>query len=228
MSLSSVTLYKVLQTKFWMPMVIQCRGSRYPVYYSEPTFKPDDVDKLYEDGLATEKQFIPVKAAKSDEHSSVFRDDLVNKFINLVMEMGKKHLARKLVEKAFENVKSIQIEKYHKAPEEEKSQIECDPVKIFYQAIANSKPLLALTPIKRGAIVYQVPIPISESRKRFLAMKWLIDATNDKDRKIHFPEKLAWELLDAFKNEGRVIKKKQELHKQCEANKAFAHYRWGR
>lgn len=60
----------------------------------------------------------------------------------------------------------------------------------------------------------------------FLAIKWLLEAANDKERTVHFPEKFAWELLDAANNTGKVVKKKQDLHRQCEANRAYAHYRW--
>lgn len=84
-----------------------------------------------------------------------------------------------------------------------------------------------MTPIKRGGATYQVPIPITENRAQFLAMKWLILESKEKERKIHFPEKFAGEVLDAFNNTGKVIKRKQDLHKQCEANRAYAHYRWG-
>lgn len=73
---------------------------------------------------------------------------------------------------------------------------------------------------------FQVPIPVSDKRSQFLSMKWLIEAANDKERKVHFPEKLAYELIDAANNAGRVVKRKQDLHKQCEANRAYAHYRW--
>lgn len=59
-----------------------------------------------------------------------------------------------------------------------------------------------------------------------MSMKWLIEAANDKERTVHFPEKLAYELIDAANNTGRVVKKKQDLHRQCEANRAYAHYRW--
>ena len=91
----------------------------------------------------------------------------------------------------------------------------------------NSKPLLLLTPIKRGGATYQVPIPITPSFAQFTAMKWFIIESKEKDRKVHFPEKLAHELLDAYNNTGKVIKRKQDLHRQCEANRAYAHYRWG-
>lgn len=69
-------------------------------------------------------------------------------------------------------------------------------------------------------------MPISDKRSQFLSMKWLIEASKDKERTVHFPEKLAFELIDAASNKGRVVKKKQDLHRQCEANRAYAHYRW--
>jgi len=101
-----------------------------------------------------------------------------------------------------------------------------NPRKIFYDAVENCKPLLQLTPIKRGGVTYQVPVPITEKRSQFLSMKWIIDAAREKERTVHFPEKLAWELIDAANNQGKVIKRKQDLHRQCEANRAYAHYRW--
>lgn len=141
--------------------------------------------------------------------------------------MGKKKLARSLVEKAFENIKRKQIERYHLASSDaEKAKIELDPKVVLHKAIENSKPLLQLTPVKRGGITYQVPGPITENRSEFLAIKWLLEATNDKERTIHFPEQFAWELLDAANNTGKVVKRKQDIHRQCEANRAYAHYRW--
>nr|CAD7592419.1 unnamed protein product [Timema genevievae] len=127
----------------------------------------------------------------------------------------------------FENVKRTQLERFNTSPTPElKENIETNPLIIFYRAVENCKPLLQLSPIKRGGVTYQVPVPITEKRSNFLAMKWLIEAAQDKERTVHFPEKLAWELLDASSNQGRVVKKKQELHRQCEANRAYAHYRW--
>lgn len=105
--------------------------------------------------------------------------------------------------------------------------MELNPVNIFRKAIENSTPLLQLTPIKRGGATYQVPIPITDNHARFMAMKWLIVEATEKERNTHFPEKLAAEILDAYNNTGKVVKRKQDLHKQCEANRAFAHYRWG-
>lgn len=142
------------------------------------------------------------------------------------MKGGQKALARDLVDKTFEKIKRIQLEKYHTAPPEQKSEIELNPRAIFSTAVENCRPILQLTPIKRGGVRYQVPIPITEKRSQFISMKWLVEAAREKERTIHFPEKLAWELIDAAQNQGRVVKRKQELHKQCEANRAYAHYRW--
>lgn len=74
--------------------------------------------------------------------------------------------------------------------------------------------------------LFQVPGPITEKRSLFLAIKWLLEATYEKERTVHFPKQFAWELLDAANNTGKVVKKKQDLHRQCEANRAYAHYRW--
>lgn len=125
-------------------------------------------------------------------------------------------------------IKQIQLGKYYRATTDaERAEIELNPITILHKALENCKPILQLTPIKRGGATYQVPIPIKDYRATFLAMKWLILESNEKERKTHFPEKFAIEVLDAFNNTGKVVKRKQDLHRQCEANRAYAHYRWG-
>nr|CAD7410493.1 unnamed protein product [Timema poppensis] len=201
--------------------------SQYAPYFIEPIFKKEKQEELYKTGEVEKISHVPIKAALNDQTSSVFYDEQVRKFTNYVMEGGKKTLARQLVEKTFENVKRTQLERFNTSPTPElKENIETNPLIIFYRAVENCKPLLQLSPIKRGGVTYQVPVPITEKRSNFLAMKWLIEAAQDKERTVHFPEKLAWELLDASLNQGRVVKRKQELHRQCEANRAYAHYRW--
>nr|CAD7430909.1 unnamed protein product [Timema monikensis] len=201
--------------------------SQYAPYFIEPIFKKEKQEELYKTGEVEKISHVPIKAALNDQTSSVFYDEQVRKFTNYVMEGGKKTLARQLVEKTFENVKRTQLERFNISPTPElKEKIETNPLIVFYRAVENCKPLLQLSPIKRGGVTYQVPVPITEKRSNFLAMKWLIEAAQDKERTVHFPEKLAWELLDASSNQGRVVKRKQELHRQCEANRAYAHYRW--
>ena len=129
---------------------------------------------------------------------------------------------------AFCKIKQIQLSRYNKAEtEEERSEIELNPVKVLHKAIENSKPILQLTPIKRSGTTYQVPVGISDNRAQFLAMKWFIAESQSKDRKVRFHDKLAKELIDAANNTGSVVKRKQDLHRQGEANRAYAHYRWG-
>ncbi|CAK1596132.1 unnamed protein product [Parnassius mnemosyne] len=203
------------------------RPTSFPDYFQNPIFRKEDQLKLIENNELSKLASVPIKPPAVYETSSVYHDPLVNKVINHVMEEGKKKLARSLVEKAFENIKRIQIERYHLATTpEQKSKIVLNPKEILHTAIENCKPLLQLTPIKRGGITYQVPGPITEKRSLFLAIKWLLEAANEKERTVHFPEQFAWELLDAANNTGKVVKRKQDLHRQCEANRAYAHYRW--
>ncbi|KAG8230894.1 hypothetical protein J437_LFUL002925 [Ladona fulva] len=196
--------------------------SSYAPYFVEPVYKKEVQKSLAESGDLSKLAHVPIKPAQNDDTSSVYHEDIVRKFTNYVMRKGKKELARNLVEKAFENIKRIQLEKYNGG----EANVETNPVLIMDKAISNCKPLLTLTPIKRGGVRYQVPVPITEKRSQFLAINWLIMAAKEKERTVHFPEKLAWELLDAYDNKGRVVKKKQDLHRQCEANRAYAHYRW--
>jgi small subunit ribosomal protein S7 len=201
--------------------------SMYGPQFVEPVFKKEKQESMYESGEIENILHLPVKAARPDATCSAFHDDVVRKFVNLVMRDGRKLLARELVEEAFEKIKRIQLQRYHSVDDpEKKASIETNPLKIFHAAINNSTPVLQLTPIKRGGVTYQVPVPVLDSRAQFMAMKWLILAAKEKDPKVHFPEKLAWELVDAAANQGRVVKKKQDLHRQCEANRAYAHYRW--
>lgn len=201
--------------------------SVYPKNYIDPIFKKDQQEALRTSGEHLKIAHIPIKAARNNDNVSVFHDDIISKFTNYIMRKGNKLLARDLLEKTFEQIKRVQLEKYNTAKtEEEKVKIQTNPKEILHQAIENSRPLLQLTPIKRGGVKYQVPVPITVNRSNFMAMKWIIEAANEKERTIHFPQKMAWELLDAAANQGRVVKRKQDLHKQCEANRAYAHYRW--
>lgn len=200
--------------------------SQYGKMFQQPVFKHEEQKELEETGEADRLAHLPIRAALNDATCSVFHDPLVRKFTSYVMEGGKKDLARLLIEKGFENIKRSQLERYNLAEDDEKHSIETNPIKIFHQAIENCRPILMLTPIKRGGVTYQVPVPVTDKHSYFRAMKWLLEASNEKERTVHFPEKFAWEILDAAAGQGRVVKKKLELHKQCEANRAYAHYRW--
>ncbi|KAG7153736.1 28S ribosomal protein S7, mitochondrial-like [Homarus americanus] len=207
--------------------VILRNYSQYPPTFVKPIYQPAQQKDLIETGEVKNLEFTPVRAAYNSHTSSVFHDPLLRKFINHVMKTGRKDLARNLVEQTFETIKRIQLQKFNEAEtEEEKANIECNPLVIFHQAVENGRPVLQLIPIKRGGIKYQVPVPITEKRSHFISMRWYKQAGKEKERTVHFPEKLARELLAGAKNEGRVVKQKHDLHRQCEANRAYAHYRW--
>ncbi|XP_067914766.1 small ribosomal subunit protein uS7m [Heterodontus francisci] len=222
-----------LSGKVWLPGVVPVRGSRYNPQYLEP-----ELNKEWHQVLAAElgpeksedlelRAVRPIKAAPNNRSSSVFSDPVTSKFINMMMQRGQKLLSRSIMNKTFESIKRKQIESYHKAPESEKDVIECNPLKIFQQALENCKPVIGLTNIQRGGKSYQVPTPLTDNRRRFLAMKWLItECRENRHRRTHMYEKLSQELLAAFNNEGNVVKRKHDLHKMAEANRAFAHYRW--
>uniref|UniRef100_H3C3T9 Small ribosomal subunit protein uS7m n=1 Tax=Tetraodon nigroviridis TaxID=99883 RepID=H3C3T9_TETNG len=218
--------------KPWMPRVFFVRWSRYNPYYLEPEVRKEAYNRPETELSAEEKQQLelaalrPIKAAPVGLTSSVFSDPVLSKFTNMMMKHGNKVLAQEILTQTLENIKRKQVEKYHKATEEKKEEIECNPYTIFHQALDNCKPVVGLASIQGGKF-YQVPIPLTENRRRFLAMKWMITECRDnKHRRTHMDEKLSQELLAAFAKEGNVIKKKYELHKMAEANRAYAHYRW--
>ncbi|XP_006018322.1 28S ribosomal protein S7, mitochondrial isoform X2 [Alligator sinensis] len=218
----------------WLPGLIQVRWSRYAPAFLEPEVNKETLRKALTELSKEEREqwefktTHPIKAAPSSVTSSVFSDPLISKFINMMMKHGNKILARNIMMQTLEAIKRKQMKKYHEASEEEKVNIECNPYTIFHQAVNNCKPIIGLGKIKRGGKVYQIPTPIKENHQRFLAMKWLItECRENKHYRTFMPEKLSQELLLAFHNDGPVIKKKQNLHKMAEGNRAYAHFRWG-
>jgi small subunit ribosomal protein S7 len=139
-----------------------------------------------------------------------YSNTLVAKFINYVMRKGKKTVARKIVYRTFDLIQK----KYN-----------MDPLQTFDTAIRNSSPILEVKSRRIGGATYQVPREVRGERRIALAFRWLIDAARAKKGKpMH--EKLAEELVLATKNEGTAIKKKQDMQRMAEANKAFAHFSW--
>ena len=135
---------------------------------------------------------------------------LLSKFINRIMERGKKSTAKGIVYSAFDI-----IEKKTGQPGFE----------VFQKAINNVRPALEVRPRRVGGATYQVPMEVRSERRNALAFRWLIAYTKEKTGK-PMADRLAEELIAASKNEGSAIKKKEDTHKMAEANKAFAHFRW--
>ncbi|XP_077183962.1 small ribosomal subunit protein uS7m [Paroedura picta] len=219
--------------KVWLPGLTQIRWSRYDSTYLDPKINKEVYRKSREELSEEEKAeqelrtVRPIKAAFSSITSSVFYDPLISKFTNMMMMGGNRILSRSLMNQTLESIKRKQLEKYHKADEKERENIECNPYTIFHQALKNCEPIIGLVNFQKGGRTYQVPTPLDERRRRFLPMRWMItECRENKDMHIHLPEKLSNELLAAFQNEGPIIKKKHEMHKMAEANRAFAHFRW--
>lgn len=139
-----------------------------------------------------------------------YNSRLVTKFINGLMERGKKSTAEAIFYGAFDII------------EEKTKQL---PLKVFTQAVDNIKPVLEVKSRRVGGATYQVPVDVSPDRRIALTIRWVIQFS--KSRKgLPMAERLALEIMDAAKGEGASIKKKEDTHRMAEANKAFAHYRW--
>jgi len=141
----------------------------------------------------------------------VFNSKIVAKFINMVMLEGKKSLAEKMVYGAFDIVK--------------KALNEPDVIKILHKALDNARPRLEVKPRRVGGATYQVPIEVRQERGTSIALRWIRDFAKTKKGK-SMKEKLADEIISAYKGEGSTIKKRDDTHKMAESNKAFAHFRW--
>lgn len=150
------------------------------------------------------------KFTRTIEPDPKYGNAQIAKFTNYVMRKGKKSTARKVVYETFDV-----IEKKYKQ----------DPLNVFDTAIKNIGPTLEVKSRRIGGATYQVPREVRGERKQALAFRWIIDAARSKKGKpMH--EKLAEELVAATKNEGSAIKKKLDMHRMAEANKAFAHFAW--
>jgi len=139
-----------------------------------------------------------------------YKNTLVAKFINKVMQQGKKSVAERILYRAMEIIQERTKE---------------DPLKVFEKSVSNVKPIIEVKSRRVGGATYQVPQEIRPERRTALAIRWLIAYALERSEK-SMEEKLAAELLDAANNRGGAIKKREDVHKMAEANKAFAHYRW--
>ena len=139
-----------------------------------------------------------------------YGDKVVAKFINNVMEDGKKAVAEKIVYSALDIVAS---------------KTKQDALKVFAEAIENVKPVVEVRSRRVGGATYQVPVEVRADRRQALAIRWIIDAAK-KRSETTMTEKVANELLDAFANKGSAVKKREDTHKMAEANKAFSHYKF--
>lgn len=140
----------------------------------------------------------------------VYQDRQVSKFINCLMKCGKKSVAERIFYGALERIRS---------------QTKEDPLELFHKAIKNVSPVLEVKSRRVGGANYQVPVEVSPKRQESLAIRWLIQYARERSEHT-MEERLAQELIEASNNKGGAIKKREDVHRMAEANRAFAHYRW--
>ena len=145
--------------------------------------------------------------------SPKFNSVLLAKFMNMVMERGKKSVAESIVYGALDRIS----EKTGRQPDQ--------AIELLTQALDNVKPMVEVKSRRVGGATYQVPIEVRSTRRQTLAMRWVIDAAQARSEK-SMSQRLAAELLEASENRGAAVRKREDTHRMADANKAFAHYRW--
>ena len=139
-----------------------------------------------------------------------FKDLIIARFMNRIMEDGKKSVSEKIVYGAFD----IVSKKTNK-----------EPLEFFHAALDNVKPNLEVKSRRVGGATYQVPMEVRPRRAQTLAMKWIVDSALKRNEKT-MKERIASEIIEAHSNKGNAVKKREETHKMAEANRAFSHFRW--
>ena len=139
-----------------------------------------------------------------------YHDKLVTKFINNMMLDGKKSLSERIFYSSMDLMQSKEND---------------DPLVLFKKAVENTKPILEVKSRRVGGATYQVPVEVRSDRKQALSIRWLLASAKARTERT-MEERLAYELIDAANKRGAAIKKKEDVHRMAEANKAFAHYRW--
>lgn len=149
----------------------------------------------------------PVREVLGDP---VYGNKVVTKFINKMMYDGKKSVAEKIIYKAFNKIEEKSGEK---------------GIEVFEKALERVRPLVEVRSRRVGGATYQVPVEVRASRQQSLSIRWILEATRKRNERM-MVDRLANELMDAASDKGTAFKKKEDVHKMAEANKAFVHYRW--
>jgi small subunit ribosomal protein S7 len=142
-----------------------------------------------------------------------FHNDMLAKFMNVVMQSGKKSAAERIIYGAMDRIG------------EKTGKQGGDALALLSQALENVKPAVEVKSRRVGGATYQVPVEVRSTRRQTLAMRWLIEAARDRSEK-SMAFRLAHELMEAAENRGAAVRKREDTHRMAEANKAFAHYRW--
>ena len=139
-----------------------------------------------------------------------FGSEKLAKFVNMVMKSGKKSVAERIVYGALDQIGGKKGS---------------DPMEMLGKALDNVRPMVEVKSRRVGGATYQVPVEVRPTRQQALAMRWIIESARARTEK-SMPVRLANELMEAAENRGNAVKKREDVHRMAEANKAFAHYRW--
>ena len=139
-----------------------------------------------------------------------FGNLVVSKFMNSIMYEGKKSVAEHIVYGAFDRIQKRTGQ---------------DPIRVFHEALTNVRPAVEVRSRRVGGATYQVPVEVRTVRRQALGIRWIIAAARDRSEKT-MTDRLSAELLDASNNRGNAVKKREDVHRMAEANRAFSHYRW--
>ena len=153
-----------------------------------------------------------IATGRQTEPEPLYDDQSLAKFINVVMCAGKKSIAQRIVYGALRRI----------GGQGDNS----SPIEVYRQAVENVRPLVEVRSRRVGGATYQIPVEVRSARSHALAMRWLVAAAKTRHGKHGMAERLAGELADAAVNKGGAVKKKEDIHKSAESNKAFSHYRW--
>lgn len=216
-------LYKITREQWLFSQHLQCRlpfskGISRRNFSVEP--EPGNSNRII---VSDAEEVEHPRAPGSFSSPSILNDELVHKFVNIMMYGGQKAVSHKVMKNTFEQIKKKQLELKLSGTKN----VETDPLVIFHKAVENSKPVLGTQTMKKTGKNFQVPYPLPPNRRRFLAIRWLVNASRSRPgNDVPMHEKLSKELLDAYNNTGSVIRKKQDYHKTAETNRAYSHYRW--
>jgi small subunit ribosomal protein S7 len=139
-----------------------------------------------------------------------FGDVILTKFMNCIMQDGKKSVAEQIVYGAFDSIEG---------------RLKANPIEVFHSALENVAPAVEVRSRRVGGATYQVPVEVRPERRQALAIRWLIGAARARNEKT-MVDRLSAELIDASNNRGTAVKKREDTHRMADANRAFSHYRW--
>jgi len=205
-------------------------GSMWPTEFEEPILHKNDIKNAKVSGEFRKKSLVPVKAADPRATCSNFLEKEYIDFLRLFLKDGKSHIGVEVLNKTYALIKETQLKKYYKATPERREHIITDPTEILKRAVENARPLMSIMKIQKGGQFYQVPGPITMKRSLFESRRWILNAVRPRissrdtaATRIH--EVLAHLLIETSQNQGRVIAQRNEHHKTCEQNRAYAHFR---